>query len=518
MAFVRQDIWALGEKWTPTTEWYAKGVHVLWQRDITDRTSWRFFAAMHGIDQKLWIAFNYLNAGQALPTSAVQKTFWRQCQHQTWFFLPWHRGYVLGFEKIVRAAIISLGGPSDWALPYWNYHNAKITKCRQLPWCFSQTKLPDGSANPLLVPQRYGRDGKGSVLLDPTNDIDLAQAFNEPIFAGQSHGSAGFGGPQTKFHHGGEQDGIQSGLLESKPHNLVHSRVGGQSPNFASNPSATEVGLMAMPDTAALDPVFWVHHSNIDRLWAIWLLRAKSAGNPTVAAWLKGPSRKFVVPDAAGGEFVYAPQDMLTLGNPGVGYEYEDLTDPTIPKAPATPAVAHAQLADTVSTKKSKPELVGATNTPIRVSGGPVKASVHIDRTVGAAVSHAFSAVVSASSAGGSAKHERVFLNLENIKGVNDATVMAVYLSATKGSEADKAEKLVGSFSFFGATKASNKDGPHAGNGLAAVLEITDTISKPGGVALLDASRVNVHLVPLTEVTLAHKVSIGRVSIYRTKD
>jgi tyrosinase len=472
---------------------------------------------MHGIDLALWTDFKYLTAGQPMPSAADRKKFWSQCQHQTWFFLPWHRGYVLGFERVVRAAVVHLGGPKDWALPYWNYHNAKVWKCRQLPWCFSQAKLPDGSVNPLLVTQRYGRDGKGGVLLDPKNDIDLKPAFDEPDFAGQPLGSAGFGGPQTKFHHGGEQDGIPSGLLESKPHNLVHARVGGQSSKFDANPSASEVGLMAMPDTAALDPVFWVHHANIDRLWEIWLLRAKSTGNPAITAWLKGPSRIFVVPDAAGSEFVYAPQDVLTLGDAGLGYIYEDLTDPTTPKIAVKAAVAHSQFAGPVSSKKSKPELVGATSVPIRISSGPTKASVHIDKTVGPAVAQAFSAVAASSAAGATPQRERVFLNLENIKGVNDAAVVAVYLSATKGADADKAEKLVGSFSLFGASKASSKDGPHAGNGLTTVLEITDTLREAGGAALLDASRVNVHLVPQTEVSPAHKISVGRVSIYRTK-
>ena len=27
------------------------------------------------------------------------------------------------------------------------------------------------------------------------------------------------------------------------------------------------------PDTAALDPIFWLHHANIDRLWSVWIAR-----------------------------------------------------------------------------------------------------------------------------------------------------------------------------------------------------------------------------------------------------
>jgi tyrosinase len=516
MSLTRQDIWALGESWTPTTLWYAKGVRALAARDIKDRTSWRFLAAMHGIEEDLWKFFGYLQAGQGLPSAADQKKFWKQCQHQTWYFLPWHRGYVLAFEKIVRAAIVAEGGPSSWALPYWNYYNAKIKKCRQLPWCFRQAKLDDGSANPLFVTRRYGRDGKGNVLLDPKIDLDLKPAFDEADFAGQSI-VPGFGGPQTKFHHGGEQDGLPSGLLESKPHNMVHSRVGGQMSGSGQNPPATKVGLMAMPDTAALDPVFWVHHANIDRLWEIWLRRAQSTGNPTVAAWLNGPSRKFVAPDPNGAEWVYAPKDVLVLGTAGLGYDYEDLTDPTAPAAHAA-AVTAVRQASAMGAKKIKPELIGATSGPIRIATGPVRAAVHVDKVVGGAVAQALTAGPKASAAAApGAKRERVFLNLENIKGLNDAAVLAVYVSAAKGSEADKAERLVGSVSLFGATKASDKEGPHAGNGLAAAIEITDAVRGPGGAALLDAKRLNVHLVPETEVAPEHKISIGRVSIYRTR-
>ena len=48
-----------------------------------------------------------------------------QCQHISWFFLPWHRMYLFFFESICRSII---QGPPDvpdaikatWALPYWD--------------------------------------------------------------------------------------------------------------------------------------------------------------------------------------------------------------------------------------------------------------------------------------------------------------------------------------------------------------------------------------------------------------
>ena len=59
--------------------------------------------------------------GEPMPSAADRGRFWRACQHNSWFFLPWHRMYLHFFEKIVLGHVIRLGGPEDWALPYWNY-------------------------------------------------------------------------------------------------------------------------------------------------------------------------------------------------------------------------------------------------------------------------------------------------------------------------------------------------------------------------------------------------------------
>lgn len=42
---------------------------------------------------------------------------------------------------------------------------------------------------------------------------------------------------------------------------------------------------MGDPVTAALDPIFWLHHANIDRLWEVWLGDNAEHVNPTDAKW-----------------------------------------------------------------------------------------------------------------------------------------------------------------------------------------------------------------------------------------
>jgi tyrosinase len=67
---------------------------------------------------------------------------------------------LLPFEAVIRDAVIKLGGPSDWALPYWNYFKQNQNA---LPPAFASANWPDGQGdNPLYVPQRYGPNNDGS--------------------------------------------------------------------------------------------------------------------------------------------------------------------------------------------------------------------------------------------------------------------------------------------------------------------------------------------------------------------
>jgi tyrosinase len=207
------------------------------------------------------------------PSKSVQAKYWDQCQHQSWYFLPWHRGYLLALEAHIRAAVIDLGGPATWALPYWNYLGAGTEF--NIPPAFTQPHLPNGSQNPLFVNARYGPDGDGNVFVPTAAGIN--QHPNDPNFVyGPITGDClsndvytgsdvmtpppGFGGPATGFSH----DGGMSGNLENNPHNLLHVYVGG------SAPDGQTYGLMSDPGLAALDPIFYVHHANIDRMWATW--------------------------------------------------------------------------------------------------------------------------------------------------------------------------------------------------------------------------------------------------------
>lgn len=512
--YVRANVYANGGDFSdPTILWYARGVAAMKSRAIAEPLSWGFYGAIHGIYEPLWRLYGYLSNSDPLPPQDQQELYWNQCQHGSWYFLPWHRGYLLAFEATVRAAVISLGGPSDWALPYWNYFGANENA---LPPAFATPDWPDGTGNnPLYVPQRWGPNDDGNVYV-PLDQVNL-DALTDPDFTGvASGGDPGFGGVDTGYEHGGPVHG----RLESQPHDMVHVLVGGSNPQNRRLP-----GLMSDPDTAGLDPIFWLHHANIDRLWEVWLQGGISQGNPTDPNWVNGPAsigeHPFVMPMPPGGtEWIYTPGEMSDLAQ--LDYTYDDLSAAAPGTAVADrlaavqpPVAAAADLGGGAVASRKDVELVGANEKPLRISGRDhVRASVQFDP---AATQNLAASLNAAADIGSPTAPDRVFLNLENIRGLADATAFQVYINLPEGADpASHPERLAGTVALFGVRKATAADQGHGGAGLTFVLEITHIVNALHlDEHALDAGALDVRIVPIKDVPEDAEVSVGRVSVFR---
>jgi tyrosinase len=85
----------------------------------------------------------------------------------------------------------------------------------------------------------------------------------------------------------GPTDNHFFGALENI-HNLIHNFSGGVNPNYVKgtqpeNRIEPQAGDMVYPGMTAYDPIFWGHHSNVDRLWHDWqtLHPGANPDNPT---------------------------------------------------------------------------------------------------------------------------------------------------------------------------------------------------------------------------------------------
>lgn len=482
--------------------WYAKGVGVMQSRALDDPNSWWFYAAIHGyylsgsssFPDWAHIAGPPKVPSTPMPSGNVVKKYWDQCQHQTWYFPPWHRGYLIALEKQIRAAIASLGGPNDWALPYWNYFGPDNEY--KIPPAFTQQALPDGSPNPLFVKLRYGPKNDGNIYIKIPPDSQDCQ--RNTVYTGSNADTKppGYGGRKTGFWTGSGT----SGNLEANPHNKVHTDVGGHI-------NSDDFGLMSDPGTAALDPIFYLHHANIDRMWASW--NAAGNNNPTDPNWLAGPTaageRKFVMPLPTGTDWFYTPNDVNSLGQ--LDYDYFDLSTGIAPRLVSKLAQRLSKFglrAVEIKEKKNmdtggNTELVGANEGILHLKTSGSRTTVRFDPGAWKKVSKN---LVEASL---TKIPDHVYLQMENVRGNMDANSLTVSIN----------HRHAGSVSLFGLRKASMPDSHHGGAGLTFLLDITDIIDDLHLDNALNAESLDVLILPSNAVPEKEEITIGRVSLYR---
>jgi tyrosinase len=336
-------------------------------------------------------------------------------------------------------------------------------------------------------------------------------ALGDPDFIGAaSGGSQGFGGVDTGFSHGGRVHGG----VETQPHDAVHGLVGGGDDKT--------LGLMSWPDLAGLDPIFWLHHANIDRLWEAWRQIKTSKGDPADPNWVKGPAsigeRSFIMPMPGGKSWTYTPGDMGDLSK--LGYDYDDVSPPSGTPLPvarlqglgANLAAAEALVRNSAMAGPKPVELLGANGQSLNLTGAEARTSVALDASVQRKVAASLETVRAAASTA----PDRIFLNLENVRGLNDATVFSVYVNVPDGEDPAKHPELkAGTIALFGVRKATLADDKQAGDGLTFVLEITRIIDTLHLAGVLNISQLHVRLVPRKPVPQAAQISIGRISVFR---
>jgi tyrosinase len=473
---VRRDIWSLEheQQWHPITTAYALAVRELKKRGEDDPTSWRYQAAIHGV------------------APGVRADRWRnQCQHTTWFFLPWHRLYLYWFERIVLKAMEKIDEiPPDvrreWALPYWNYSRQGSNDYAKLPAAFKAKTMEDGDSNPLFVEEREpGINADDPLPADAIREL----AYFQPVFSvTRLNVVTGFGGPKTRWHHLGEPPNYSPGVLEMIPHATVHGEVGG------------EGGFMSDFPTAPLDPIFWLHHANIDRMWVAWLAQAAEPplSNPSDSEWLEF---SFDFHDEEGREVRSTPAEAVRTED--LWYTYEDATVPADPRR-------RRSVTATQPPPDEPAELAGANDATLRLTGHTERVQIPLAVPEGLVRRR-----------GPAAKPERVYLNLEQVEGKkNPGVSYAVYVNVPDDAMEDVDSYHVGTVGFFGIEHTSDLGVDHAGgHGLQYAFDITDVVETLRNEARWDPGEVTVTLTPSRPAVAGRDekvapVQVGRVSIY----
>ncbi|HEX2125205.1 MAG TPA: tyrosinase family protein [Thermoleophilaceae bacterium] len=472
MTRTRDDVWNLTREegdWPAALVAYERAVALLRELDPatgppSNPRGWRFLAAMHG-----------LVAPDGGPDRSNE--LWSNCQHGSWYFLPWHRMYLMAFELVVQDVLED----DEWSLPYWYAVDPDDEEKAILPPAFRE------QGSNLHTDQRSFPANAGLPLPDLSQTV--IDALGAEVFSTPA-GISTFGGGEraTPSFNGGE-----IGLLEGVPHGAVHSLVGNDY-DQAGNP--VRFGWMGSFYTAALDPIFWLHHANIDRLWQVWLDLSPANLNPTGdPAWA---DTQFSFPSADGDLHTWKISEVLDPES--LGYVYASTAPPSAVAPPVAPPVAGGPdvgFGEVPVPEPLPPQVIGTTvDVPLATSE-----PVEVELSEPADLGFALDAEAEPAGAG------RVFLRVEGVTGTAAAPVYDVYINLPPGeAPAEHLELRAGSLSTFGMTEASQSDDVHDGSGLTTVLDVTsvrDVLEQEGR---WDPARVQVSFHPVTPAATPEEV------------
>jgi tyrosinase len=141
-------------------------------------------------------------------------------------------------------------------------------------------------------------------------------------------------------------------VLDGGLHGTMHVRVG----------TPTNMGSIPF---AANDPVFWLHHCNIDRLWASW----EALGNTSPSL-----NRDFTLIKGDGSRIVQNVSTVMTMAS--MDYKYDRLEPAPADTNESAPVPPAQLLATTKSTNESA-------NEPIKLGAEPVTVKLQMTAPAG---------------------------------------------------------------------------------------------------------------------------------------
>ncbi|KAF5175379.1 Polyphenol oxidase protein [Thalictrum thalictroides] len=176
--------------------------------------------------------------------------------HRSWLFFPWHRMLIYFHERILASLI----DDDTFSLSFWNWDapEGMVTPDMYFKEPFIDTERSDNHVRrPKVADINYNFVETN---LKPEEQISKNLAFMYHQMVSGAKKVELFMGCTYKPGPNNSCDG--PGTVELAPHNALHSWVGKESNRYLEN--------MGVFYAAARDPIFYAHHSNIDRLWGVW--------------------------------------------------------------------------------------------------------------------------------------------------------------------------------------------------------------------------------------------------------
>ncbi|KAI8614409.1 hypothetical protein BC830DRAFT_1127509, partial [Chytriomyces sp. MP71] len=179
--------------------------------------------------------------------------------HSTPMFLPWHRAFLRFFELELQLAL----GNSSFGLPYWawgadtdEWWDPAVGILNSTAFgTVSNTTDPNLCITDGIVANWTSSQGSCIRRYYDTTGFNENAIFDEATMLGLIQVDPYTQKPYTSFNDWSVYVGI--------PHGIFHMAISGSSPKG-------DYGNIGMISNSPDDPVFFLHHGNLDRYWKYW--------------------------------------------------------------------------------------------------------------------------------------------------------------------------------------------------------------------------------------------------------
>ncbi|KAK4450897.1 tyrosinase [Podospora aff. communis PSN243] len=316
------DLMKNGPQW----DLFIQALAAVYATDQKDSLSWYQIAGIHGIP------FEPYGGDQQTPGNPNTG----YCPHGQLTFITWHRPYLALLEQTIHTHATRIAAqypPSSSAayksaaetlrFPYWDWADASTPMAPPVTTEPTITiTTPSGRStinNPLYTyefptfpfthPDFLNRDFSDypttmrciNTTLGPpgTNNFSLSQSYLRDQYPSVRNAVYKAFSTATTFIDMASTSGSGGKSLEN-PHNMIHQSIGGGRIGGMS-------GHIKPTEWAAFDPIFWLHHANVDRQFAMWqaiyheqaMFSGSVSGQPTF-----GSDGRNITPDSALRPFV----------------------------------------------------------------------------------------------------------------------------------------------------------------------------------------------------------------------
>jgi len=257
-------------------------------------SSYYSIAGIHGVPHN-----SYNNVNQCNNCGGADG----YCTHNSIHFPAWHRVYLAFYEQQLLARVkavaksytgsqqnVMIQAASTMRLPYWDWAAQAPSGSSVLPSAMTDSSVNvNGPSGYVSIPNplaQFNYQDAGGMYYSPFTDYKTTVRYpttgDSRAVSQQGQAASAFTNAQPSlqdqvyslFTQCNDYSHFSNDAADSSStqcsnslegiHNTVHMTAGGQGSNSAPG------GHMTYLPLASFDPIFWLHHANVDRIFAMW--------------------------------------------------------------------------------------------------------------------------------------------------------------------------------------------------------------------------------------------------------